>query len=96
MERELCPEREERTGMCIARESRRETLLLACVLRVGGPLTVVLRGLVVSPFTRAGLDELTWAAALSLGKVFWRWRDAGLDETDSEPGEEFHRVSVIA
>jgi hypothetical protein len=89
---ELCPDLAGRTGMCMLLESLRETADPPELDQaIGGELTGGgFLGLVVS-------EEEGWLpmSRLSLGRVFCRRREAGLDEVDavSRPGDEDQLVS---
>ena len=89
---ELCPDLAGRTGMCMLLESLRETAdppefdqVIGGELTLGGGFL----GLVVS---EEGLPMF----CLSLGSVFCRRSEAGLDEVDavSRPGDEDQLVSL--
>ena len=90
---ELCPDLAGRTGICMLLESLRETAdPPEFDQAIGGELTTggCFLGLVVSE--EGGLPMF----CLSLGKVFCRRSEAGLDEVDavSRPGDEDQLVSL--
>lgn len=94
-DRELCAECVGRTGMWIVRESLREAV--PCDAHDVGrlPLPGALRGLaMVSPGIDIGADPDPGSGFLSLGRVFCRLRDDGLEEMEAvrRPGEEDQRV----